>query len=206
VRQLRLNSRVLLFAVVAALVLASCGGAGTQSPSPTVRPTVAATTAGAAATPVADRTPCAPIAAGIATKTATLELANGGVVKMALRSDKAPSTVATFVAKASSGFYNGLTFHRVVADFVVQGGDPLGNGTGGGNQPTELNDLPFCVGALGIARGTDIKVSNDSQWFICIGVCRFLDKMYTNFGQVTSGMDVASGIKVGDKIKSLTIQ
>jgi cyclophilin family peptidyl-prolyl cis-trans isomerase len=202
VRQLSPTPLVLLVA----LFLASCGPAATPSPSPTVRPTVAATTARATATLSADRAPCAPVAAGVAIKTATLELANGGVVRMALRFDKAPNTVATFVAKAGAGFYNGLTFHRVVADFVVQGGDPLGNGTGGGNQPTELNDLPFCVGALGIARGNDIRVSNDAQWFICIGVCRFLDGMYTNFGQVTSGMDVASGIKVGDKIKSLTIQ
>jgi cyclophilin family peptidyl-prolyl cis-trans isomerase len=183
-----------------------CGTAAAPSPSPTVRPTAAATTARAAATASADRAPCEPIAAGVATKTATMEMAGGGVVRMALRSDKAPNTVATFIAKAKAGSYNGLTFHRVVADFVVQGGDPLGNGSGGGNQATELNDLPFCVGSLGIARGTDIRVSNDSQWFICIGACRFLDKMYTNFGQVTGGMDVASAIKVGDKIKSLTVE
>jgi cyclophilin family peptidyl-prolyl cis-trans isomerase len=125
---------------------------------------------------------------------------------MALRPDKAPNTVALFATKANAGFYNGLTFHRVVADFVVQGGDPQGTGSGGANQPTELSDLPFCVGALGIARGGDIAVSNDSQWFICIGPCRFLDRMYTNFGQVTSGMDVASAIKVGDRIKTITVQ
>jgi cyclophilin family peptidyl-prolyl cis-trans isomerase len=134
-----------------------------------------------------------------------VELAKGGVVQLALRPDKAPNTVATFISKANSGFYNGLTFHRVVADFVVQGGDPKGDGTGGGTQATELSDLPFCKGSLGIARGNDIKVSNDSQWFICTGTCRHLDNLYTNFGQVTSGMDVALGIKVGDKIKSIKI-
>ena len=187
----------------------SCGGAAKASPTalqfatPTAARTTAVPTLPANAT---DRSPCAPIAAGIPTKTASLELAKGGVVKMALRPDKAPGTVNTFTTKANAGFYNGLTFHRVVADFVVQGGDPSGNGTGGGNQPTELSDLPFCVGSLGIARGNDIKVSNDSQFFICIGACRFLDGMYTNFGQVTSGMDVASGIKVGDKIKSISVQ
>jgi cyclophilin family peptidyl-prolyl cis-trans isomerase len=125
---------------------------------------------------------------------------------MALRPDKAPKTVANFAAKANAGFYNGLTFHRVVADFVVQGGDPQGTGSGGGNQPTELSDLPFCVGALGIARSNDIAVSNDSQFFICIGPSRHLDRLYTNFGQVTGGMDVASAIKVGDKIKTITVQ
>lgn len=143
--------------------------------------------------------------AGITVRTASMELAKGGIVQMALRPDKAPNTVTTFVTKVNAGFYNGLTFHRVVADFVVQGGDPRGDGTGGGNQPTELNDLPFCKGSLGIARGGDIKVSNDAQWFICTGTCRFLDAMYTNFGQVTGGMDVVLGIKIGDKIKSIKI-
>jgi len=133
---------------------------------------------------------------------ATVELTKGGSFSFTLRPDKAPKTVERFVAKARSGFYDELTFHRV-EDWVVQGGDPKGDGTGGGNQPTELNDLPFCKGALGIARGGDIKVSNDSQWFVCTGTCRFLDAMYTNFGQVTSGMDVVLGIKIGDKIKSI---
>lgn len=134
-----------------------------------------------------------------------MELAKGGVVQMALRPDKAPNTVATFISKANAGFYNNLTFHRVIGDFVAQGGDPQGTGSGGGNQPTELSDLPFCKGSLGIARGPDIKVSNDAQWFICTGTCRHLDGQYTNFGQVTSGMDVALGIKVGDKIKSIRV-
>jgi peptidyl-prolyl cis-trans isomerase B (cyclophilin B) len=141
----------------------------------------------------------------VTVKTATLELVKGGIVQMALRPDKAPSTVATFISKVNAGFYNGLTFHRVVADFVVQGGDPNGDGFGGGTQATELSDLPFCKGSLGIARGGDVKVSNDSQWFICTGSCRHLDNLYTNFGQVTSGMDVVLGIKVGDKIKSIKI-
>jgi len=189
-------------ALAATALLIACGAAATPSVSPTVRPTATAIPTAAST----DRAPCAPIAAGIPTKTATIELAKGGVVQLALRPDKAPNTVATFIAKAGSGFYNGLTFHRVVADFVVQGGDPKGDGTGGGNQKTELNDLPFCVGALGIARAGDINVSNDSQFFICIGACRFLDKMYTNFGQVTSGMDVASRIQVGDKIKNISVQ
>jgi peptidyl-prolyl cis-trans isomerase B (cyclophilin B) len=195
-------------AIAAAVLVVACGAAATPTTSPTTRTTATPTRAATPATTAADanHAPCAPIAAGIATKTATMELAKGGIVTMALRPDKAPNTVATFIAKANAGVYNGLTFHRVVADFVVQGGDPRGDGTGGGNQKTELSDLPFCVGALGIARGGDINVSNDSQFFICIGACRFLDKMYTNFGQVVSGMDVASRIQVGDKIKSIAVQ
>jgi cyclophilin family peptidyl-prolyl cis-trans isomerase len=184
--------------LVACVLIVGCGGAATPSPTPTrsIAPTVAAT---------ADARSCAPVPSGVAVKTASIEMAKGGIVQLALRPDKAPTTVATFISKANSGFYNGLTFHRVEADFVVQGGDPQGDGRGGGNQATELNDLPFCKGSLGIARGNDIKISNDSQFFICTGTCRFLDRMYTNFGQVTSGMDVVLGIRVGDKIKSIKI-
>jgi len=188
-------------ALVACVLIAACGGAGSPSvASPTLTRSVAPTVA-----PTADTRSCAPIPSGVTVRTASVELAKGGVVQLALRPDKAPNTVATFISKANSGFYNGLTFHRVVADFVVQGGDPKGDGTGGGTQATELSDLPFCKGSLGIARGNDIKVSNDSQWFICTGTCRHLDNLYTNFGQVTSGMDVALGIRVGDKIKSIKI-
>lgn len=192
-------------ALLACVVFVACGGGpSAASPTATATRSIAPSAAPTAATN-ADPRNCAPIASGVAVKTASMELAKGGVVQMALRPDKAPNTVATFVSKANAGFYNNLTFHRVVGDFVAQGGDPLGTGSGGGNQPTELSDLPFCKGSLGIARGPDIKVSNDSQFFICTGTCRHLDSQYTNFGQVTSGMDVALGIKIGDKIKSIRI-
>ena len=127
----------------------------------------------------------------------------GGTITIALRPDKAPSTVRTFVQKVNSCFYDGLAFHRVVANFVIQGGDPLGTGTGGGNQPTELSDLPFVKGAVGIARGGDIKVSNDSQFFVCIGECRHLDGQYTNFGTVVAGQEIADRVQVGERIKSI---
>lgn len=190
-------------ALLACVLFVACGGgASPASPAPTrsIAPSAAATSAAST-----DPRNCPPIASGIAVKTASMELAKGGIVQMALRPDKAPNTVAMFISKANAGFYNNLTFHRVIGDFVAQGGDPQGTGSGGGNQPTELSDLPFCKGSLGIARGPDIKVSNDSQWFICTGTCRHLDGQYTNFGQVTSGMDVALGIRVGDKIKSIKI-
>ena len=187
--------------LVACVLILACSGTATPSAtSPTLARSVAPTVA-----PANNTRNCAPIPSGVTVRTASVELAKGGVVQLALRPDKAPNTVATFISKANSGFYNSLTFHRVVADFVVQGGDPKGDGTGGGTQATELSDLPFCKGSLGIARGGDIKVSNDSQWFICTGSCRHLDNQYTNFGQVTSGMDVALGIRVGDKIKSIKI-
>jgi len=194
-----------LAVVAAALLIAACGSTSAPSattPAPTTAPPAAVRTLA----PTPTGTACPPIAAGVAIKTAVLELAKGGVIRMALRPDKAPNTVATFVGKVNAGFYNGLSFHRVVPNFVVQGGDPLGNGTGGGNQPTELSDLPFCKGSLGIARGGDMKVSNDSQWFICTGECRHLDGQYTNFGQLQSGEDIAERIAVGDKIKTIRIE
>lgn len=128
-----------------------------------------------------------------------------GTIVLSLYPKDAPNTVANFVKKAKSGFYNNLTFHRV-EDWVIQGGDPKGDGTGGGNIPTELNDKPFLVGSLGVARGGDIKVSNDSQFFIDKKDATWLNKQYTNFGIVTKGMDVVNKIEIGDKILSITIQ
>ena len=137
-------------------------------------------------------------------QSATIELERGGSFTIALRPDKAAKTVANFVEKAKSGFYDGKTFHRV-EDWVVQGGDPDGTGRGGGKMPSELNDLPFSRGSAGIARGQDITVNNDSQWFVCKSDASWLNNQYTNFGQVTSGQEVVSAIKVGDTIKKITV-
>ncbi|MCL5411354.1 MAG: peptidylprolyl isomerase [Patescibacteria group bacterium] len=129
----------------------------------------------------------------------------GGTFKLALLSDVAPKTVANFEKKANGKFYDGLTFHRV-EDWVVQGGDPLGNGTGGGNMETEINKRSFIPGSLGVARGGDIKISNDSQFFINTTDASFLNEQYTNFGQLIEGADVVLGIQIGDKIKSIHVQ
>jgi cyclophilin family peptidyl-prolyl cis-trans isomerase len=137
---------------------------------------------------------------------ATITLEKGGTIVIQLRPDKAPKTVSNFAIRANTGRYDGLTFHRVEPNFVIQGGDPLGNGTGGGTQCTELSDLPFVKGAVGIARGGDINISNDFQFFVCIGECLFLNNKYTNFGTVTSGQDVADAVKVGDKIKTIKVE
>ncbi len=136
---------------------------------------------------------------------ATVELVKGGSFSFTLRLDKAPQTVERFATKARDGFYNNLTFHRV-EDWVVQGGDPLGTGTGGGKVPSEYNDLPFKTGAVGIARGADPKINNDSQWFIVKKDSDFLNGQYTNFGQLVTGLDVINGIKIGDRIKTITIE
>jgi len=135
---------------------------------------------------------------------ATIQTSKGNIT-FKFFGDIAPGTVNNFIQKSASGFYNGLTFHRV-EDWVVQGGDPLGNGTGGGNMPTELSQQPFTTGSVGIARGGDIKVSNDSQFFICKTDCSFLTGQYTIFGQVESGMEVVNQIAIGDKITSIALQ
>ncbi len=129
---------------------------------------------------------------------------SAGDIKVVLRSDKAPHTVINFINKAQTNFYNNLTFHRV-EDWVVQGGDPQGTGAGGGQMATEINDLPFTVGALGVARKNDIRVSNDAQFFITKTDASWLNQQYTNFGQVTDGMDVVNKIKIGDKILGITV-
>ena len=189
-----MDRRSLLQRAAAGLVVAACGStAGSGGTSPT-----------AGGTKTNNPTSAPGGSAKPATK-ATVELAKGGSFTIALRPDKAPQTVERFAGKARSGFYNNLIFHRV-EDWVVQGGDPLGTGTGGGTMASELNDLPFSTGAAGIARGPDIKVNNDSQFFVVKKESSFLDKQYTNFGLVTSGMDVVNGVKIGDKIKSITVE
>lgn len=129
-----------------------------------------------------------------------------GQVVVELFSKTAPNTVKNFLDKVNSNYYDGLIFHRVVPNFVVQGGDPTGIGTGGGTINSELNQIPFKTGSLGLARTPDTKeVSNDSQFFICLTdeQCSPLTGDYVNFGQVVSGMDIVAQIKVGDTINSI---
>ena len=197
--------RGLAFLIALAVLASACGStAAAPSASPT-RLATAVVARTAAPTPAP---PCVvkPVTFVKAPSKATITLQKGGTITIALRPDKAPKTVTNFANVALSGCYDGLTFHRVVANFVAQGGDPLGTGTGGGDQPTELSDLPFIKGALGVARGGDIKISNDRQFYICTGECRHLDNQYTNFGQVISGQDIADKIVMGDKIKTITVE
>lgn len=128
-----------------------------------------------------------------------------GDITLTLYPKEAPKTVANFIAKAKSGFYNNLAFHRV-ENWVIQGGDPLGTGTGGGDMSTELNNKPFVVGSLGVARGPDIKISNDAQFFITTTYASWLNSQYTNFGIVTNGMYVVKNIEIGDKILEIAIE
>lgn len=138
------------------------------------------------------------------TTTAVIQTERGNIT-ITLYPKDAPNTVANFIQKAKSGFYNNLVFHRV-EDWVVQGGDPLGNGTGGGNMPVEFNSKPFIIGSLGVASRGDGKVQNDAQFFITKKDSQFLNSQYTNFGIVTKGMDVVNKIKIGDKILEINVQ
>ncbi len=134
-----------------------------------------------------------------------LDTVNGQIV-IKLYADKAPNTVATFMKKVNEGFYDGLTFHRVIPGFMAQGGDPLGTGTGGGSQKSELNNIPFVRGTIGLARGPNIEISNDSQFFICFTTegCQHLTGDYVNFGEVISGLEVLDKIVQGDKILKIS--
>lgn len=130
---------------------------------------------------------------------------NKGDITISLYSDVAPKTVSNFAKKAKSGFYENLTFHRV-EDWVVQGGDPTGTGTGGGDMQPEYNDKPFVPGAIGVARRNDPTVQNDSQFFIVKKDASWLNGQYTNFGIVTDGMDIVNKLEIDDKILSISIE
>ena len=129
-----------------------------------------------------------------------------GKIVLELRPDVAPKTVVNYLGKWSRGECNNLTFHRV-EDWVVQGCDPAGDGTGGNSTlPTENSQESFTAGALGVARrAVPADVSNDSQFFIVKKDSKFLDGQYTYFGKVLSGLDVINSLSIGDKIISTTI-
>jgi len=120
---------------------------------------------------------------------------NHGPVDVELYEDDAPKTVSNFVALARKGFYDGLTFHRVIPDFMIQGGCPLGTGTGGpGYQfEDEINDHKVDRGALAMANAG--PNTNGSQFFIVTAdACPWLDGKHTVFGRVTSGMNAVDAI------------
>jgi len=131
---------------------------------------------------------------------------NRGDITMELDPKLAPVTVNNFVSQAKAGFYTGLTFHRVVPEFVIQGGDPEGTGRGGPGY--KFADEPvrgeYTVGALAMANaGPD---TNGSQFFICIDDCRKkLTPSYNLFGYVVDGLEVAQSIQVGDRMESVTV-
>ncbi len=139
-------------------------------------------------------------------RTAILETQKG-TIKFELYETEAPITTKNFIDLTNKGFYNGLTFHRVEPGFVIQGGDPKGNGTGGSGKTITLEIAPSLThkkGAVGMARSQEPN-SASSQFYICLEDAKFLDKNYAVFGQVTEGMDVVAKIRKGDRILKVTI-
>lgn len=132
---------------------------------------------------------------------------NKGTIKAELYADKAPITTKNFIDLANSGFYDGLTFHRVEPGFVVQGGDPKGDGTGGSGKTIQLEinpELKHVKGALAMARSQNPN-SASSQFYITLTETQFLDGNYAVFGKVVQGFDVVEKIKVGDKMNKVYI-
>ena len=134
--------------------------------------------------------------------TFTITMQDGGVMAGELYPEKAPNSVNNFIALAQSGFYNGLTFHRVIPGFMIQGGCPQGTGTGGPGYSIrgefaangfEKNDLVHDRGVLSMARAMNPD-SAGSQFFIMVEKAPHLDGQYAAFGRVTQGMDVADAI------------
>ena len=139
-------------------------------------------------------------------QTAVITMEKGGDIVIEFYPADAPKTVDNFVKLAKKGFYDGLTFHRREEGFVIQGGDPKGNGMGGPGYtiPAEFNKQKHVRGAVAMARTQDPN-SAGSQFYICLAPANFLDGQYTVFGIVTKGMDVADKVKVGDKMKTVKI-
>ena len=128
---------------------------------------------------------------------------NRGTMVMELDPALAPSTVNNFVALARQGYYDGLTFHRVVPDFVIQGGCPQGTGTGGSGKKlkAEFNKEPHVRGTTSMARAAS-PYSGDSQFFICFDDASFLDNQYTAWGNVIEGMENVDKIKKGEPVSN----
>ena len=179
---------VLLAALFACVLVAGC--AGTSQDASTTEETEQTEQA-----PASDD----PYATGI--HHVRINVEGFGTIEATLNANVAPVTVSNFCRLAEEGFYDGLTFHRVVPGFVIQGGDPAGDGTGGSDQTIVgefeengvSNDIPHVRGTLSMARSQDYD-SASSQFFICQGDASSLDGSYAAFGTVTSGMDVVDAI------------
>ncbi len=130
-----------------------------------------------------------------------------GKMVIELYADVAPKTVENFKKLISEGFYNGLTFHRVEPGFVIQGGDPNGNGTGGPGYTieAEFNDKPHVRGTVAMARSQDPD-SAGSQFYVALDRLPSLDGNYTVFGQVVEGLETVDKIVVGDKMNRVYLE
>ena len=172
----------ILLALVLVLAMTACGGSSDQAQT-------------------SDQAQAEAQAGGIGTHHAEIDIADYGTVKLELDGDTAPITVQNFMDLANAGFYDGLTFHRIMDGFMIQGGDPNGDGTGGSDQTIKgefssngvENGISHEKGVISMARAMDPD-SGSSQFFITVADSTFLDGEYAAFGFVTDGMDVADRI------------
>ena len=143
---------------------------------------------------------------GIGIHHAEIDIADYGTVSIELDGDTAPITVQNFMDLANSGFYDGLTFHRIIDGFMIQGGDPLGNGTGGADsnivgefeENGHKNDISHVKGVISMARAQDPD-SASSQFFIMVEDATYLDGQYAAFGHVTSGQEIVDKVAADAK-------
>ncbi len=199
-RHVSLSRRALLAAAAPALaccVVWPLAGCDAGAPSDAAADDAPSQDASAEATSEVD--PDDPYATGI--HHATIEVEGYGTIEVSLNANVAPITVSNFCHLAEEGFYDGLTFHRVVPGFMIQGGDPSGDGTGGSGQTITgefsdngvENDIPHVRGTISMARSSDYD-SASSQFFIMQETTSSLDGQYAAFGTVTSGMEVVDAI------------
>lgn len=226
----RLSLAVGTLAITALLLLAACGddeeeASASQTPTgsqATASPSEAAATPEATETPPPTYTSAPPMTIDVnKTYFATIETEKGNI-RIQLFPDIAPETVNSFVFLAREGFYDGVTFHRVITGFMAQAGDPSGTGGGGPGYTIhdEFSDRPFGEGSVGMAR-PDLPDSAGSQFFICYKPqgagqgCAHLTGQYTLFGEVVEGQDVAESLtprdpttatSPGDRIITITIE
>lgn len=181
---------------VASLCLAGCGSGASGAASTSA--------VSASAVPSSSASSCVTSASGeyaSGTHHATIEVEGYGAIKLELDADVAPVTVANFAKLAGEGFYDGLTFHRIIEGFMVQGGDPNGNGTGGSDEKIvgefsdngHPNSISHVRGTISMARSQAYN-SASSQFFIMQADTPSLDGQYAAFGHVTEGMDVVDAM------------
>ena len=185
-----------MLTAVSLILLTACGGGGSSE----------TTEADADTQAQAETQAEAPAAEKIGIHHAEIEIEGYGTVKLELDGDTAPITVQNFMDLANDGFYDGLTFHRIIDGFMIQGGDPAGNGTGGSdtNIPGEFaangyeNNISHVKGVISMARAQDPN-SASSQFFIMVADAPHLDGQYAAFGHVTEGQDVVDKIAADAK-------
>jgi peptidyl-prolyl cis-trans isomerase B (cyclophilin B) len=144
----------------------------------------------------------------MANSTAVLETTKG-TIRIELDEENAPGTAGNFLELARRGFYDGLTFHRYVPGFVIQGGDPSGNGTGGSGKQIKLETTGVnkhtSAGTVAMAR-SQAPDSASSQFYITLGAAPHLDGSYATFGRVTEGLDAVMSLREGDRMTKVTIE